>query len=340
MSSHLTLDFDALAHDEQLGVLAELAESALARWDLPTGARPRLVNLSENATYRVDAPDGRAWALRIHREGYHSDTAIRSELAWMTALRADGVVATPVPVPGRDGALVQKVAHPAMPRPRNTVLSDWESGTEPGIGEDLARPFRILGETAARMHRHVARWRKPDWFERFAWDFDAAIGARPHWGRWRDGMAVDEARAALFGETAALIGRRLAAYGKAPERFGLTHCDLRLANLLVDGDAVTVLDFDDCGFSWLMYDAATPVSFFEHHDEVPELIDQWLDGYRRVIDLPDTDAAEIPTFVMLRRLLLVAWIGSHSETELARAMGVDYTRQTDALCRDYLRRFG
>ena len=59
-----------------------------------------------------------------------------------------------------------------------------------------------------------------------------------------------------------------------------------------------------------------------------------------MIDLPEEDAAEIPTFVMLRRLLLVAWIGSHSETELAQEMGVDYTEGTVGLCREDLRRFG
>ncbi len=49
-------------------------------------------------------------------------------------------------------------------------------------------------------------------------------------------------------------------------------------------------------------------------------------GYRKVIDLPAEDEAEIPTFIMLRRLLLVAWIGSHSETDLAQSMGVEYTQ--------------
>jgi hypothetical protein len=43
---------------------------------------------------------------------------------------------------------------------------------------------------------------------------------------------------------------------------------------------------------------------------------------------------------MLRRLLLVAWIGSHSETDLARSMGVDYTEKTAPMCEDYLTRFG
>ena len=37
-------------------------------------------------------------------------------------------------------------------------------------------------------------------------------------------------------------------------------------------------------------------------------------------------------FVMLRRLLLVAWIGSHSETDLAKSMGLPYTEGTTGLC--------
>ena len=115
---------------------------------------------------------------------------------------------------------------------------------------------------------------------------------------------------------------------------------MRLANLLMDQGQVKVIDFDDCGLSWFLYDCATTVSFFEDAPEVPELIKAWVRGYRRIGTLDAAEEAEIETFVMLRRILLVAWIGSHSETELARSMGVDYTRGTLPLCERYLSRFG
>ncbi len=108
---------------------------------------------------------------------------------------------------------------------------------------------------------------------------------------------------------------------------------MRLANLLMDGRTIKVIDFDDCGFSWFLYDCATTVSFFEESPEVPALIEAWVRGYRRVGTLSAEDEAEIDTFVMLRRLLLVAWIGSHSETELAQSMGVAYTQSTLPLVR-------
>lgn len=334
--------FDQLPHEQQLAHLRELATAALAHYDLPSNAGVEMINLSENATFRVDDPDSaRRWALRVHREGYHSEAAIASELAWLTALRRDGAAITPVPHAGRDGKLVQSVAHAAMARPRNVVLFDWEQGVEPSESDEAIRQwFEVLGETTARMHRHVQSWTPPHYFTRLTWDFDTSIGDRPHWGRWRDGMGLDPERVALFQRTVDLIGRRLERFGKAPERFGLIHCDMRLANLLIDGDVAKVIDFDDCGFSWLLYDCATTVSFFEHNPEVPDLLAAWVDGYRKVADLPAEDEAEIPTFVMLRRLLLVAWIGSHAETELAQSMGVSYTEGTVGLCEDYLSKFG
>jgi Ser/Thr protein kinase RdoA (MazF antagonist) len=334
--------FDELSHERQLDCLHDLASRATGRYRLPGDVSVTLINLSENATYRVEsAGSAQKWALRVHRDGYHSRNAIASELAWLIDLRATGVVITPRPVKGMDGELIQSVGHPLMPRPRNVVLFDWEAGVEPGIGdEELAGPFQSLGEVTARMHLHSRRWQRPPGFERLTWDFETSIGGKPHWGRWQDGMGLDAGKLRLFEKTTGLIGHRLERYGKGPERFGLIHCDLRLANLLVDGKIVKVIDFDDSGFGWFMYDAATPVSFYEHDPKVPDLVAAWLKGYRSVTYLAKEDEAEIPTFIMLRRLLLVAWIGSHHETELAKSMGVPYTEDTVGLCEDYLRRFG
>ena len=41
----------------------------------------------------------------------------------------------------------------------------------------------------------------------------------------------------------------------------------------------------------------------------------------------------------MRRLLLVAWIGSHADTDLAQGMGEEYTRVSCDLAEDYLSRF-
>ena len=329
----------AQSHDEVLQYLQRLAERAVKRYALPDRVNVRLINLSENATYQIDdSVSGARWAMRVHREGYHSRTAIASELAWVTALKECGAAVTPNPIQGLDGDVIQTVSIDGLPSPRNVVLFSWEEGSEPA--ENDVAGFEMLGETAARMHAHVQTWQRPAWIERHTWDFETFLGSTPHWGRWRDGMGMTREIEDVFAKTVSLIGKRLESFGKGPNRFGLVHGDMRLANLLMDRSAVKVIDFDDCGFSWYLYDCATTVSFFEHRAEVPELLAAWARGYRRVGVLSAGDEAEIETFVMLRRLLLVAWIGSHSETELAQSMGVDYTGGTVALCERYVSRFG
>lgn len=320
--------------------LHELAVLSTQKYNLPKNLNLRLINLSENATYKIEAPDGQRWALRIHREGYHSEQAIASELAWLMALREQAVCITPKPVLGFDGKLIQEVSHPSLKVSRHTVMFEWEEGVEPSIDEDLTMQFENLGEIAARMHVHARSWQRPDFFTRFTWDFATSLGDdKPHWGRWRDGLGVDAKHIKLFERTVATIGNRLSAYGKSNHRFGLIHGDLRLANLLSDGTTVKVIDFDDSGFSWNMYDAATPVSFYEHEPQVPALLEAWKTGYRKAGILTREDEAEIPTFIMLRRLLLVAWIGSHAETDLAKSMGLPYTEGTVALCENFLSKF-
>ena len=102
-------------------------------------------------------------------------------------------------------------------------------------------------------------------------------------------------------------------------RYGLIHADMRLANLLVEGDQVTLIDFDDCGFCWFMYDFAAAISFHEDHPLVPVWRQNWLEGYQSVRALQPTDITALDTMILLRRMALLAWIGSHAETILARS---------------------
>ncbi len=338
-------DVDAVAvteqseHDVLLQRLHSVAAKSLARFDFSASRTIKLVNVSENATFQVDElGSNKRFALRVHRDGYHSRRAIASELAWLIALRAAGAVVTPKPIRGFDGEYIQTVGTVGLSRARNVVLFEWEAGAEPAAS-DVAG-FETLGETAARMHAQVKTWQAPKWFERHTWDFETTLGSRPHWGRWQDGIGVTAEIAAVFQKTVETIASRLDRFGRGPDRFGLIHGDMRLANLLRDDKTVKVIDFDDCGFSWFLYDCATTVSFFEDAPEVSELLAAWARGYRRIGTLSDDDEVEIATFVMLRRLLLVAWIGSHSETELAQSMGLAYTVKTVPLCERYLSTFG
>jgi Ser/Thr protein kinase RdoA (MazF antagonist) len=321
--------------------IAELAQAALARFGVGEPATVTLCNVSENHTFRVEDPTGSCFALRVHRPGYRSAQEIESELMWIDALREAGVVDTPGVVTATDGTRVVSAAAADL-APRHVVMFEWLDGVGPDLDDGLAATgqFEILGAISAGMHAHVRRWPRPAGFSRPSWDYEYTLGPRGHWGAWQDGLGMGAEERRQLERLDRTIAARLRAFGQDEERFGLVHADIRLANLLIDDGHVRVIDFDDCGFSWYMYDFATTVSFMEDHPRVPELSDAWVRGYRSVAELDPAAERELQTFVMLRRLLLVAWIGSHHTfAPEAAELGAGFTTGTCALAEDYLSRY-
>ena len=340
------------------------ARDALAAYGGHPGASVELLNVSENATFLVSDPDTGPSVLRVHRLGYHTEQEIASELAWMDALRAEAGVRTPRVLPAADGRRVVTVPEAGGAAERYCVRFEFLPGTEPGAGAAARQCVRLeflpgtepggsgddpaldpvlagahfaeLGEITARMHRHAREWSRPAWFTRFHWDYAAAFGRQARWGRWQDGIGVGPSERQILTRLDDVLRARLRAFGSGPERYGLVHADTRLANLLVHDGSVSVIDFDDAGFSWYLYDLGTTVSFFEHEPVVPALVDSWLEGYRRAGRLSAEDEAEIWTFIMFRRLLLVAWIGSHRAVDIAAELGAGYTQGSCDLAESYL----
>ena len=257
----------------------------------------------------------------------------------MTALKEAGAVVVPEAVPAKDGSLVQTIEGDDLDQPRHAVMFTFLAGKEPA-DSTLVEGFERLGEITARMHAHARNWNPPADFKRHNWDEAAILGVQPLWGRWQEGMGVDRAVRQLLERMVEAILRRLAQLGRDRERFGLIHADMRLANLLVEGDTTKVIDFDDCGFSWFIYDLATALSFLEERPVVPELIASWLKGYRKRLGVPEDVEREIPTIIMLRRLALLAWLGTRRHLDFAQGLGVGFTTDTCRLAEDYLRRFG
>lgn len=313
---------------------AEIAAAALPAYGLdPATSDVRLLSLSENGTYLVRG-SGRELVLRVHRPGYQTPASIASELTWMDLLREERGVPTPSVVTAVDGRRVVTLARPDGPR--HTVAFTLVPGD---TAEDAARtlPVSELGRVTARMHAHTASWAPPTGFTRFHWDLEACLGDDARWGAWSDGPGIREADRRVVARAADRVRSRLAAYGRGSDRYGLIHADLRLANLMIDDAGhLTVIDFDDCGFGWFLYDLATVVSWLEHDDASPATVDAWLEGYLAERPLSATDLAMVPTFVMLRRLMLTAWLGTHPASPPALELGSTFGAGTGDLARRYL----
>lgn len=310
-------------------------QSALLPWPQLAGARPVLINYSENHTFRLDAVDGSRFTLRIHRPDYQSLGNIESELAWLDAISRDTDLPIARPVFGIDGKLLQHL-HLSNGEHRLAVLFHFIEGSEPTPKGDLVGLFGTLGNYAARLHRHVTEWHPPRGFQRQAWNASTILDSDGLWGNWRIAPGVDTTVTIILQRLDTALRTRLAAYGTGPDRYGLIHADMRLGNLLVDGEHVSLIDFDDCGFCWFAYDFAAAISFHETRSDIPQLKAAWIDAYQKVRPFSREDTDAIDSMVMLRRMALLAWIGSHIETDLAQTHLPGFAEGTANLAERYL----
>lgn len=312
--------------------LLRLAEMTLLRYPAALQGKLSLLCRSENATFLLEAA-GKQYALRLHRADYHQRADIESELQWLDALRETGID-VPQAVVDREGQRVQTLMLEEG-SVRHAVLFHWIEGEMPGTDVD-PRAFQQLGNITARLHQHSRSWQRPADFQRITWDHHTMVSLQSNWGDWRDAPNLRVQDHAIVEETIARVGSTLAEFGKEPRNYGLIHADLRLTNLLLYKGETRVIDFDDCGFGWYLHDLAAAISFVEHHPRAAEWVDHWIRGYEQVAHITDAEMERIPALLIQRRIQLLAWAGSHAETEMAQSLGPQWADHSVRLCHRYL----
>lgn len=265
------------------------------------GSWVRLVTARENAVHEIVLPQGRA-ALRLHRTGYQSEAAIRSEIWWCGALYDTGLpVPRPLALP--DGDMLLR-----LPSGRLASAVGWIDGVPLGATDvpftgpvrDQADLHRTLGALLARVHAVCDRLSLPAGFTRPLRDHDGLVGEAPVWGRFWEHPALRPDEAALARQVRDLLRERLVEAGP----IGLIHADVLRENVLVNGHSLSLIDFDDAGFGYRPYDLGTVLlqSLAEPH--LPEIAEALAEGYAAASPL---DPAILPAMTLMRCCASVGW---------------------------------
>jgi Ser/Thr protein kinase RdoA (MazF antagonist) len=301
--------------------LEALAERALEAWAFD-GSKLTLVSASENTVYRVDTDTGRSYALRIHRPGYHTFQELESEQRWTAALSEAGIAA-PAPVPTCDGKRYATVQLPDASESRHVGVVEWIDGVplariidEATNDELVAQRFEQLGVIAAKIHNQAAEWRVPDGFRRHAFDVEGLMGSTPFWGPFWELPQLKPGERRRILRARGAIRATLLDYGKEPTTFSLIHADLHPHNVMVDGERLYVIDFDDAGFGWHQYELAVALFYYKGEKNFDVMRAALIAGYRSERDLTDTALELLPMFLLIRALVLLGWI--HGRPELDR----------------------
>ena len=285
----------------------------------------RLIADQENTTFRVDAtaPGGRdRFLLRVHRPARHgrdvdSVAAIGSELDWLTALRAETDVLVPVPFRTIDGQLTTVAASPDVPEPRVCSVLRWMDGR---VHSAAPRPvhLRRLGSVMARLHNHAGQWRVPPGFVRMRWDWETFFGDTMVYGGTNAADVWELLPGGLrrkFARVASGMRRVMTHLGEGPGDFGLIHADLHLDNALFWRGEVKIIDFDDCGFGYWLYDIAVALWELRYRDDYEDFRSALIDGYTRHRPLPPGGLAHLDDFIATREVAMGLWFTGTAQAD-------------------------
>jgi Ser/Thr protein kinase RdoA (MazF antagonist) len=171
----------------------------------------------------------------------------------------------------------------------------------------------MLGALTAQLHNQASTWAPPSDFTRHAWDADGLAGERPVWGRFWELRNLTSAQRSTLEHARSRLRRDLLDFGTDARVYSLIHADLVPDNLLVDGDTMRVLDFDDCGFGWHLFDVATVFYTMRTRDYFDAAKTAFLGAYRTVRPLTDEDLSLMPMFTAARALTYLGWLHTRGD---------------------------
>lgn len=305
--------------------LLEVVRVALDRYAFPPRREIVPIRLTNNAVFEVRA-GGERFVLRVHRPDYRSLAQVQSELAFLQTLGpqlAGTRIHVPRPLTTWTGELVVRTG--ASGGDLLCDLFTWVDGSElkptRGLGP---RSAFLLGEGLARLHVAADRYEPPPGFVVPRWDaetmFTQASSFRP--GSMETFLPADAWP--LFRETAARTRAVFAQLDELPDAWGLIHADFILINCRFarrrHGWALGVLDFDDLGWGYYLYDLAPLLdNLADFPDSYPRLRREFLAGYRSIRPLPRALEVHLPILMAARHATALTWLAAKArrgETDL------------------------
>jgi len=307
----------------------ETARAALSRFGIENTAEITFVKYRENHVFRVALADGSSLALRLHRPDYRSDREIENELEYICALRERGLPVVEI-VPSSSGELWSTVDWNG--HTRRVSIQRWLEDAAPvgdvsaafdGLAQTDAAAFAEIGRLVARLHNDAEALGRPAGFERAPWDLDGLVGTEPLWGDPTKLRSLSDEQRTIVRAASARVRAELSTLSVDAHHFGVVHADLTPENILRDASGLVIIDFDDFGEGWYLFDLATVLFFYTHHPRFEEYRSALFGGYRTARDLSDGELAAWDAMLLARAFSYLGWAADRPGDEAADHIEAD-----------------
>lgn len=318
----------------------EVLREVKQRYLLPQQYQIKLLKYSENLTYLLFAEDmEKSYVLRVFRPGYHVLEEMNGELIWINQIIQDTDVLTAKTYLDVEQSFVSEI-HLTSGSLYCALFEFIEGQSIRGLNkEQTVFYLKKIGQMMAKLHFQVMAWEESANLKRFSWDIDDLIGPKARWGHFSLLTELPREYMLVFSKAEEVIRRRIERFGKEKTHYGLIHDDISINNILVQGELLYLLDFDDCGFGYFLYDL--PCAVLEDFGE--ELEWKWsalLEGYEQIRPMTLEEKEELPTFLLLKKIVRLGWIATRKGNDTIKKVDPQYYADTYQMAVKYLEKFG
>lgn len=281
----------------------EVKDEAAARF----GTRKedwRFLGNSENFVYSYPY-DGAERILRVTHSSHRTINQIKGEIDWLNYLADRGVPAARE-YDSPQGNLVE-VVEAADDSYFMAVSFQMAPGKILGPGEWTPELITEWGRIVGTIHRLTVDYPDPgDGLRREHWHEFDYLNVRKY---------LPETEQEIIEKTEKLVAR-LKELPIGRDTYGLVHTDVHQHNLLVNGERITVIDFDDVHHMWFACDIAT-LLFYSRWLGEPDadmaeftrfFLTHFWKGYDQEYKLDDWWKETYHDFLKLREMVTYVWI--------------------------------
>lgn len=277
--------------------------------------------MSENITYFIYKNNEPVYTMRIARPKYRTYNQLKSEIDWLLLLSKTDI---PVPVPIKINSRYINLVYGYY-----IIVFNYIDGKMPQYN-DCSTMYEC-GKLAAKLHKSP----KPKDIERPVWSPENMCGKNGLWGDWRSNKDLSGEDKEFIEEVYINTANKIKDY--KTDKYGLIHTDLRMTNLL-KGHKYYAIDFDDCGYGYYIQDLAGALSFMEDSNIIEDLKNAWYTGYEEILPLSQEDKDMADSFIILRRIQLLAWITSHYDSDYVKTVSDGFAEKTIEIIKNILRK--
>lgn len=304
-------------------------QQVLAAYGLPARTPVRILSQGNNLVYTIGQDPEQV--LRVHRPHFREARHTRSELLFMEYLSKQlPDIDIPEPIPTLAGDFVLGLDDDGD---RHCDLQTWVDGTslsaDDGLDEEAAH---LLGRTLAQLHDAAAAYQPSPDFALPRWDGDGMFhaDASPFRPLLRRDEILSEADLRDFADIEHRTREVFAELDQHPNVYGIIHFDYILGNVhltrLNNAWHTGVIDFDDCGYGYFLYDLGPVLGNLIHY---PFLQSALIRGYSQIRQLPPGWHQHLRIMMAARHTTMCYWTAG---------LGVSPTPREDARWRMQLAR--